>query len=579
VNERLEPLAIFGGIVTVSLAVAIATWSGLGVSWPYAALAGMVASVALLLAAAHMRRGQALDAQAQAKVAALEAEVSAMRAQLASVDERMAVLDTAMVEYSRKTVSAVASELDLVGSVVRDLAHTVAMHDAELFAKAEPPVAAPEAALSAPTAPHAAPPPSFTFDDDLEPERPAGLSAGDAALLARAILQDRVELQLQPIVSLPSRKVSLYETHLRVRLADGRSFAAPQIMSLLRLPARELAPLGLTEAERNDLAGRLDAFLLATIAKIARHLLGRGRDVPVLCGLSPQAAVDPQVYDTLATIKRAEPELVGRLVFQLGLDDLAALGALDLEGLEDIRALGFRFAANGIDHLGLDSRALFDRGFRFASASAWLLIEAAGGAIATEIHPADLAGLMERNGLGLIVEEIDAESTIAELADFGVALGKGELFGGPRPVRADVLAGQPPEPVPTPAPPPAAAPTSARARVASVASGGIRALAAASAPLATGDRTLNQAAARIGPTPASAPKTAASPSSAPPAAPAPKRPTAATAAGDALASTPARRADGGLASSAATAPPQAAPQKVDDMRQSLRAFLSRSEGS
>jgi cyclic-di-GMP phosphodiesterase TipF (flagellum assembly factor) len=254
-------------------------------------------------------------------------------------------------------------------------------------------------------------------------------------------------------------------------------------------------------------------------------------------------------------------------------DDVPALGALDIEGLEAIRALGFRFAANGLDHLGLDSRALFDRGFRYASAPAWLLIEAAEGAVATEIHPADLAGLMARHGLTLIVEDIDAESTMAELADFGVTLGKGELFGGPRPVRAEVLAGQPPEPAPVAAPPPAASPappTTARARMAAAASGPARAPAGSPAPLATGDRALNQAAARLGPAPSPAPGAPA---------PAARAPAAPPAAGNAIAAAPARRADGALAPASPAAPPRPAAGDVDEMRQSLRAFLSRSNGA
>ncbi|WP_406856529.1 EAL domain-containing protein [Alsobacter sp. KACC 23698] len=589
-KDRLEPLAIFGAVVAVSLAVAVTAWAGLGVAWPYAALAGMASSVALLMAAAQWRRGGALDAQARAKVEALEAQLAQLREEFAGMGDRLAVLDTAMVEYSRKTVNAVASELDLVGSVVRDLAQTVAMHDAELFAKADPPrpqapvpvraeasqraqasawadaSPAPEPAAWAP-----ADPPAFATPDAREPERPAGLSAGDAALVARAIMQDGVELQLQPIVALPSRKVSLYEAHLRVRLADGRAVAAPQVMDLMRRPAADLAALGLTQAEQRELAGRLDAFLLATIAKIARHLLGRNRDAPILCALSPQALVDPQVYRALKELKWTEPDLVGRLLFQLGVHDMPAPGALDGEGLDAIRALGFRFAAHGLDHFGLDSRALFDRGFRYASAPAWLLIEAAEGSIATDIHPADLAGLMARHGLTLIVEDIDAESTMAELADFGVTLGKGELFGGPRPVRAEVLAGQPPEPAPAAAPAPAASPappTTARARIAAAASGPARAPAGSPAPLATGDRALTQAAARLGPTPSAAPG-----------APAARTPSAPPAAGNAIAAAPARRADGALAPTSPAAPPRPAASDVDEMRQSLRAFLTRSNGA
>ena len=63
-----------------------------------------------------------------------------------------------------------------------------------------------------------------------------------------------------------------------------------------------------------------------------------------------------------------------------------------------------------------------------------LLGEAAPG---MDIHPADLSRLLARFGLVLIVDEVERESAVPELLDYGVRCGQGRLFGAPRLVRAD----------------------------------------------------------------------------------------------------------------------------------------------
>ncbi|GGH11671.1 diguanylate phosphodiesterase [Alsobacter metallidurans] len=433
VTSRFEPIAIFAGVVILAVASALTLWSGLGLSWPVSALAGMGVAVALLAIAAWSRRGAAPAPINTSEVAAVLEELAATRERLAAVEERMGVLDRAMVEYSRKTVTAVANELDMVGSVVRDLAQAVAMHDAELFARTDGPnLPADASAADVARSAFQAPPEAVRAaeaDPQAEPPAPRpGQSREDRNVVARAITQERLDLFLQPIMAAPHRRVTLYETMARVRLPSGAFVEMPDVAAV---------------AQQRGLAAQFDAYLLANVVKIARHLLGRGRDVPILCGLTTRALVDQTFFQALTALGAAERELVGRIVFQFPLADVRAFGVLELEGLEAIRELGFRFAVSGVSDLKLDARPLFERGFRFVSVPAELLLAAQSGAVPTDIHPADLAGLMARHGLALIVEGVDADDVMIDLADFSVALARGDIFGAPRPVRADVLAERP----------------------------------------------------------------------------------------------------------------------------------------
>jgi cyclic-di-GMP phosphodiesterase TipF (flagellum assembly factor) len=83
-------------------------------------------------------------------------------------------------------------------------------------------------------------------------------------------------------------------------------------------------------------------------------------------------------------------------------------------------------------------------------------IDAAG------VRPADLADLLGRYGIDLVVDKIEKEAAVVQLLDCDVRYGQGFLFAPPRAVRAEVLRSDSAAPASPPAEAPPAAAEEAR---------------------------------------------------------------------------------------------------------------------
>ncbi len=118
--------------------------------------------------------------------------------------------------------------------------------------------------------------------------------------------------------------------------------------------------------------------------------------------------------------------------------DVRGFAAAEWDSLADMRALGFRFALSDITDLDMDFEALAEQGFAFVKLDADVFLKGLPTANGT-IPSSDVCRHLAKLGLTLVVEHIDNEDKLARIFGFGVLLGQGQLFGGPRPVRSDVV--------------------------------------------------------------------------------------------------------------------------------------------
>lgn len=352
-----------------------------------------------------------------------------------------------------------AAEIDELAALVNQIATSVAAHDAALSAGFDAMPAPPEAMFSEPAAPapppameprlpdgppiaaaarQQAPPPSYPpaaseraeSDPGQAPQAHAasgrfgGLDQSAMIALVRdAVEAKRIELHLQPIVMLPQRKVRYYEALARLRSRDGE----------LVMPADFLQA-----AEAAGLMPRIDNAMLFRCVQAVRRLMGNNREVGLFCNLSSSTLVDQDSFHEFIEFAEANRAIASAFVFEFAQAAYRAMGPIETESLGALASRGFRFSLDHVGDLRFEPRDLAERGFRFVKVPAGLLL-GRNAAAPADIHPADLAGLLNRYGISLIAEKIERESAVVDLLDYDVKFGQGFLFSAPRPVRPEVL--------------------------------------------------------------------------------------------------------------------------------------------
>ncbi|MFA5949078.1 MAG: EAL domain-containing protein [Hyphomicrobium sp.] len=248
-------------------------------------------------------------------------------------------------------------------------------------------------------------------------------SQARARILADAITAGRIDVTLEPILGLEDQKTRHYEVAIRLRDANG-------------------TPLNV-HGDGPDLRGTgllplFDSVGIARVAAVARKLDERGKGGSVFSTFSGESIADDQFVGELAETLHQRGALATQLVLSFSQADVRHLSTPEWDSLAEMRALGFRFAISSITDLDMDFEELAEQGFAFAKLDASVFLQglpAANGNISAN----DVCRFLAKVGLTLVIEHIDSDEQAARIFGFGVLLGQGHLFGGPRPVRAEAV--------------------------------------------------------------------------------------------------------------------------------------------
>jgi cyclic-di-GMP phosphodiesterase, flagellum assembly factor TipF len=466
---------VFAGTSAIAImATSVALWAYFGPSLDGSvALAGILGLAATgLAAAAYLKSGRAAET-----VEKMSGDLDILSRRLLRVESRLAEIERQPNAELRKTVAEVSGEIALLSGLLRDLASTVSAHDRDVGTLAEEvyalreranvaahmaqqapqpsqqagwsgqladlpagraPARAPERAVVSPSLPPANDPASaldvdvdsrvrgehdpglFTQPQEPEPESPR--EQRKRAILA-AFRDDRLEIHLQPVVSLPQRKTKFYEALARLRL-DGDTLLVPAEF----MPALEEA----------GLAPELDGKVAARAAAVARHLVNRGSDAFVTSNLSPAAVRTPGFLRALGRIMEAYPDVLGRLAFEISQRCWRTLDVETAGALEQLRAKGAFFLLDRAIDLRLDPLTLADRGVRYVKLPAQMIVDPQPGH-GLDFEISDLSAVLSRAGIKLVADRVESERVVPDLIDFEIPLAQGFVFGGPRAVRSDIF--------------------------------------------------------------------------------------------------------------------------------------------
>jgi cyclic-di-GMP phosphodiesterase TipF (flagellum assembly factor) len=382
--------------------------------------------------------------EASNQIAALARGSGDLARQLAEFGRRLSTVEgkvDTVIDRALATAQPLAAEIEELSTLVKQLADSVAAHEAALAAgRAQPAqMAAPApsavngtAAAAAPSAIADAPPvaAAATASAPVASAEPkiaafAGLDRdGIIAAIARAIDASRIDLYLQPVVTLPQRKVRYYEALSRLKAETGDLVAAGDFLPY---------------AEAGALMPKLDHLLALRCVQVVRRLLLKNRDIGLFCNLSGATLTDSG-FPKLLEFMEANRAIAPSLIMEFTQSAVRAMGPIEHESLAALAERGFRFSMDNLTDLRVNARELNDRGFRFVKAPATLLFNRMS-VVSTDIHPADFSDLLGRFGVDLIADRIENEATVVDLLDYDVRFGQGNLFSPPRPVRAEALQG------------------------------------------------------------------------------------------------------------------------------------------
>lgn len=268
------------------------------------------------------------------------------------------------------------------------------------------------------------------------PPRPLAPPRGpdDTAILA-AFDGERLDVYLQPVVTLPQRKVVGYEAAARLRVGEESLEGAEYLPAL----------------ERHGRTTELDRRMLARAGSIVRHLSRRGSDARVTYGLSPLSLFELGFLKEIARMAGDGQDLAG---LEIALPQASWRG-LDSGQRGLLSALRGRigFCLDRPTDLRFDARELAAHGIGQVKVPAALLLQpaAARGAL-SDLAVEDLAPALARARIRFVVTQVATEADVPDLIDLNVPFAQGAAFAPARPVRGEILATLPPE-APPPSPP------------------------------------------------------------------------------------------------------------------------------
>jgi cyclic-di-GMP phosphodiesterase TipF (flagellum assembly factor) len=430
---RISTIFVAICMVLVAASLGLVLYSVAGISGSESGIVALTALTFLILYnAVSMRLRDRSDVGGQ--IADLSRGTADLARQVAEFGRRLALVEGRVVSANSanaERVQSVIGEINELGVLVQQLAVSVASHDDMLssgvLATTPSPAKAPsndrqkdlpfvaDAAEEADAA-VAEPPEASVLMTAVPDASTARSNAQILAAVKNAIEANRLDIYLQPMVTLPQRKVRFYEAVTRLRDDKDQILTADDFIGT---------------AEAAGLMGRIDHMVMLRCV-----LMVRNKEVGVFCNVAAATLGNAATFAQCLDFLDANRALAASFVLEFKQSTFRNLGPTETEHLAALAQRGYRFSIDHVTDLRIEPRDLADRGVRFIKVPAALLLDQRQTS-ASDIHPSDLSDLLGRFGIDLVAERIEGERAVVDLLDYDVRFGQGFLFAAPRPLRPE----------------------------------------------------------------------------------------------------------------------------------------------
>ncbi|MCB9993253.1 MAG: EAL domain-containing protein [Hyphomicrobiaceae bacterium] len=308
-------------------------------------------------------------------------------------------------------LDVIEADVSVLGTVVRQLAETVAdIEDAQGHIGASAPAAA---AVPVPTDEDP------EEKDELEPVIPI-------EMLRQAIEEGRLLFYVQPIVTLPGRRIHGYDIVPHLLMEDGE-VAGPE----------DFMP----RSGHGDVVRMIESRAMVQAVAFARRAKTQGAPVTVYIPMTDATLANAASRQHLLAQLDANQAIVRELCIKVAEADWKHLSALEDKGLEALAEKGAHFSIGKLKSLRLTFSELMQAGVRSVRVDAKRIVEDPESY--TDFHTSDIAPYLQRYEMDLIVTGVTSEQQILTLIDDGMNLAQGPHIAKPGPIREDLAHREP----------------------------------------------------------------------------------------------------------------------------------------
>ena len=412
---RKLTMALLGGVsICLAATIAVLVWRVAG-GW-VAGAAALAAGLGLALSLQGVV-GRSMDQKMlQRDFEALKQAHLMVTGQLEQINQSLAVLAEAVQEKAVRSSEELTFEVRMLEDLIQRMSASLDERLATGFAG--------EAA------------------EEARPQifrRPPAQTGALLNTVREALAENRVDLYLQPVVTLPQRRTVFYESFSRLRDATGQVMMPAQYLSV---------------AEPEGLVTAIDNLLLFRCVQIVRRLAKQDRKVAIFCNISLSSLGDETFFPQFLEFLSENKDMAGGLIFELGLPAFEQRGSVEARNMARLADLGFRFSIDKVAQLDLDFRELQRADVKFIKITAETLLSHLNNETderltlgpMKDLHASDFASLARRYGADIIAEKIETERQVIDVLELDINYGQGHLFGEPRAIKEAVLseAGPPP---------------------------------------------------------------------------------------------------------------------------------------